>query len=189
MKRTAILSPHVDDAIFSLGDYMQSLEDVTIVTPFAGIPNDATGMMKHIALRKEHEKACDFLDVDYINGDFFDDVYQPRPEATALIAWLEIILPKFDSIIAPIGIHHPDHVLLRNVLMEKFRIDKFYMELPYGVLYPDIAAKLKILARVSLTHTIQKNSHAKLSAVKCYESQLKNNHILGEIMTAEEIYD
>ena len=187
--KTAILSPHTDDAIFSLGDYMQSLDDVTIVTPFAGIPSDPTGMKKHITLRKEHESACDLLDVDYINGQFLDDVYTPRPEAEHVIAWLEPILAKFDTIIAPIGIHHPDHIFLRNLLMEKFKIHRFYAELPYAVLYPDEVRKLKFLARVSLTHTIARHTERKRQAVMCYDSQLQNNYILGQILQPEEIYD
>ena len=42
-----IFSPHTDDAIFSLGDYILHNERITIASAFSGVPTDDAGYKKH----------------------------------------------------------------------------------------------------------------------------------------------
>lgn len=188
--KTVILSPHVDDAIFSLGNYIQQLDDVTILSVFSGIPNDVFGFEKHIKLRKEHERACKVLGADYINGDFFDDVYTPRPTEKEITTWLDRYIHGFDIIICPLGIKHPDHIYLRSIVQKNYVPEMYYAELPYRVLYPDEKDLLvHHLGLTNRTKVYQGVSMLKQKAVECYQSQLQNDHVLDEIMSTEELYD
>lgn len=188
--KTLILSAHCDDAIFSLGDYIQRFNDVTIMSVFSGIPNDPVGINKHTILRREHQEACEVLGVDWINLNFLDDVYMPRPSVSELIELLPKYFSYYDDILSPIGIHHPDHILLREAMEKLGVVNRWYKDLPYATLYPEIKRdlvdnhfKFKVIHPVS-----EAVAGLKQQAVKCYASQLQNDHILGEIMVTEEVY-
>jgi hypothetical protein len=86
-----ILSPHTDDAIFSLGQHLTTLDSdvpLVIASVFAGIPEDDAGHKKHKRLRAEHELACEIIGASEWNGDYLDDVYQPRPSVTEIRDWI-----------------------------------------------------------------------------------------------------
>jgi hypothetical protein len=101
---SVIFSPHTDDAIFSLGDYITDNIDFTIASAFAGIPTDTLGYNKHTLLRKEHESACNLINAQIINGDLLDDVYGKQDERL-LVDWISKIIINFDKIYIPLGIH------------------------------------------------------------------------------------
>lgn len=139
-----VFSPHTDDAIFSLGAHLSTLSGVTVVTPMAGIPDDEAGRRKHEVLRDEHDKACGTLGLRWINGDFLDDVYPP-PSRSEVKAWMGGWFTA-DEVYVPFGIHHPDHLLVSNLLISLLytsgtvpRRVFFYEELPYRVDYPELA--------------------------------------------------
>lgn len=186
-----VISPHTDDAIFSLGSYLQKLKDVVIISPFAGVPEDKAGKEKHELLRTEHEAACGALGVNFINGEFLDDVYGPR-DKRAVKSWLSEV--GYDSLYFPLGIHHPDHILVSDIMLEIF--DRFqniyvYEELPYRVLYPELV-KERISwfnSNYRLTMPILcDNSPKKSSLVRIYSSQTRNNDILEQLAEPEKIW-
>lgn len=199
--KNVILGAHVDDQIFSLGDYMQFLDDVVIVSVFAGIPamslDNAVGYKKHTLLRHEHDLACEVMGVKHIEGDFLDDVYGKQDKKIIenwLVATVGPLMPC--KVYCPLAIHHPDHKLLRDAAVGAFLlrsdnrigIDYFYKDLPYATLYPDELKQIEAdLMDMSKTD-IHSDSPKKLQAVKCYQSQIQNNHIIGEIMQMERIY-
>lgn len=170
MAKTVIVSPHTDDAIFSLGSYISlSNDDITVLTPFAKIPDDKVGKKKHTILRKEHTKACKFLGVKEINGEFLDDVYRGR-NLSELKGWIYNNIKEFDKIFVPIGIHHPDHILIRNIIMNYFKNSIFYGELPYMVLYPELLKPYLKREYIKFEHT-----KIKEQAVRIYDSQIDDN--------------
>jgi hypothetical protein len=78
--KTAIVSPHTDDAVFSLGSSLITkpfvvFEDVTIISLFDKIPEDIGGKIKHRTLRSEHADVCKAIGVKELNGEYLDDVY------------------------------------------------------------------------------------------------------------------
>ena len=126
---SVIFSPHTDDAIFSLGDHITDSVDFTIASAFAGIPTDTFGYNKHTLLRKEHESACNLIDARVINGDLLDDVYGKQDERL-LVEWISNIIVNFDKIYIPLGIHHPDHIFLSDVLFNLIsKFNKTYFKL------------------------------------------------------------
>lgn len=188
--KTLILSPHTDDAIFSLGHYIEKMEDVTILSIFSGIPEDYMGIRKHGILRQEHAFACSAIGAGYINLDFLDDVYEPRPSIDEILSAIAPCVEPYQQVLCPIGIHHPDHLLLRAAIdTQPELVDQYYQDLPYATLYPEEKEKaVSRLSPQSLTQYFPFEDSLKMKAVLCYQSQIQNDHILKEIFVREEIY-
>jgi hypothetical protein len=140
--KITVLSPHVDDAVFSLAESMLTwIEDgheVTVLSVFAGIPwHDEEGRRKHTILRAEHDRAMERLGAAHVELDFLDDVYGPRPDTLDVCqAIADATGSTTEQYVWPVGIHHPDHRFLAGIRP----IDRklwFYDEIPYYVLYPN----------------------------------------------------
>lgn len=184
-----IISPHTDDAIFSLGGYMQTLRDVTILSLFSGVPTDPVGRKKHKTLLMEHDNACKVYGAKQINSDFFDDVY-PRPDEEDLVVWLsdQFGREKYDKVYIPLGIMHPDHIWTREIMMQYFHYDYLYQELPYGTLYPEYAEDIIDTNNLHAEMVMHMTTPQKKKAVECYKSQIQSDHILGEIYKPERLF-
>lgn len=190
MKKSLIISSHSDDGIFSLGSAIPDLGEVIIVSPFDGVPEDLKGNNKHTILNREHREACEvYPNVKIISGDFFDDVYHDTRDLGGLRFWLENILEKHKdySTYVPLGIHHPDHVLVRDMFVRYFTIDYFYSELPYYVRYPYLYQNLQMILLanrelINITH-----NPIKELAAKKYQSQTDEG-VLQDIFVEERIW-
>jgi LmbE family N-acetylglucosaminyl deacetylase len=187
-----IFSPHTDDAIFSLGDYILKNKNITIASAFAGVPTDDAGYKKHTLLRHEHEKACLLMNAKIINNDLLDDVYGKQNEKY-LIDWVIEIIKSFDHIYIPLGIHHPDHIFLSNTIyeiMDKFVKGYFvYAELPYKVLYPELynTRLNKFKSKYNLNKIPIDFTKQKIAAIKEYDSQI-NNNLVEKLIVQEELW-
>lgn len=181
-----IISPHTDDAIFSLGDFIPSLGNVTILAPFAGIPEDPKGRRKHLILREEHVSACYLIGANIINGPFLDDVYPPS-DYREVVKWLTEAIRGYDMFYVPLGIYHKDHVLIRQIFMMEFKVDYFYAELPYRIAFPEIADE----AVTRYAHgriLITSKTGLKKEAVLKYQSQ-NGGPVMEQVMVEERIYE
>ena len=189
---SVIFSPHTDDAIFSLGDHITDSVDFTIASAFAGIPTDTFGYNKHTLLRKEHESACNLIDARVINGDLLDDVYGKQDERL-LVDWIFNVIINFDKIYIPLGIHHPDHIFLSDVLfnlISKFNKTYFiYAELPYKILYPELyEIRLdSFKSKLNLQNIFVDFTKKKTKSVKEYKSQIENN-LIEKLIVQEEVW-
>lgn len=136
--RFAVVSPHLDDAAFSLGetiaDWVDEGHEVTIFSVYAGIPKDPDGRAKYQRLWLEHERCCEVLGAAHHNMDFLDDTYCPRPPVTAVTGAIRDAVAGFNVVVGPTGIHHPDHQRVAAVCADlgTWRYD----ELPYYVEFP-----------------------------------------------------
>ena len=189
---SVIFSPHTDDAIFSLGDYITDIVDFTIASAFAGIPTDTIGYNKHTLLRKEHESACNLINARVINGDLLDDVYGKQDERL-LVDWIFNVIINFDKIYIPLGIHHPDHIFLSDVLfnlISKFNKTYFiYAELPYKILYPELYENRLsgFKSKLNLQNILIDFTKKKTKPIEEYKSQIKNN-LIEKLVVQEEIW-
>ena len=187
-----IFSPHTDDAIFSLGDYIIHNERITIASAFSGVPTDDAGYKKHTLLRQEHDKACAFVNAKVINNDLLDDVYG-KQDKNVLTNWVIDIIKNFDHIYIPLGIHHPDHILLSDTIfsvMDNFVKEYFfYSELPYRVLYPQLYEERlnKFKSKYSLEKISTKFTKEKLNAIKEYDSQIDKN-LIEKLLVEENLW-
>ena len=187
-----IFSPQTDDAIFSLGDYIIHNERITIASAFSGVPTDDAGYKKHTLLRQEHDKACAFVNAKVINNDLLDDVYG-KQDKNVLTNWVIDIIKNFDHIYIPLGIHHPDHILLSDTIfsvMDNFVKEYFfYSELPYRVLYPQLYEERlnKFKSKYSLEKISTKFTKEKLNAIKEYDSQIDKN-LIEKLLVEENLW-
>lgn len=187
--KIAIISPHVDDAIFSLGNaiaWFQKTAEITVISPFAGIPSDPVGFKKHTTLRAEHEEACKIMGVSIINGDFFDDVYGLQ-NSDKVEAWIRKVTEGFDNILVPLGIHHPDHILVRNICVSSIEITGFYEELPYRILYPELRSQVVQEFTGYRGGKVYEHNPLKEQAVKAYASQIAP-HLFPQLFVDERIW-
>lgn len=189
---TVVLSPHTDDAIFSLGAHLDTLDDVVIASVFAGIPTDYLGRRKHEKLREEHTRACAKIGASEVNAEFLDDVYQPSPP-DAVEAWIWTHVHDADTVYIPVGIHHPDHLRVTEIaagMLDDMRRVFFYEELPYRVDYPELATQRVIDVAVNgpLYGWQAESSPAKRAAVDCYASQIDSS-VIGRVMVRENIWE
>lgn len=188
-------SPHTDDAIFSIGGTLGWMTEVTIVSPMAAVPADEAGRAKHERLRAEHGHACEILDAEHVEGPFLDDVYPPSLRRDVL-TWLASFLVPGVTAFVPLGIHHPDHVFVSDLIIallpDRVCDDVFfYEELPYRVDHPHlvpvrvdhVAANGWPLQRVS----VPSYHPLKAAAVMAYQSQVDDD-VLNRVLVDEHVW-
>lgn len=132
-----VISPHLDDAVLSLTEFLLARgEPVVVVTVFS--EGDE-------ARKAENVAALAVLGFDEHNLGLVDQPGRDTDDGLHVLATVP------GPLLAPLGIHHPDHRLVADACI-KFAsscIAGFYEELPYRVMYPDERA-----ARVATVHDI-----------------------------------
>lgn len=155
MSRIAVISPHLDDAVFSVGEHMLSRPDdqFTIVTPCGSIPAREPHRSKYRTLLAEHAVVCSRMGWEAINGLFLDDAAAAdEPDVSEmedcihlLEVWLSAVLRDlFDEWWVPMGIYHPDHVAVSIASQRLIRHHcgvAIYEELPYRVRWPNLVSR------------------------------------------------
>ncbi|HUD10449.1 MAG TPA: hypothetical protein VMR28_02130 [Candidatus Saccharimonadales bacterium] len=150
MATIKILSPHIDDAVFSCW-HLINQPNTEVITVFAGVPsetistvwdrlcgesNSSTMMRKRL---QENKLALSGTVATYRNLTYLDQQYQPPKYDIAEIA--NTILAQVDSeaqFYVPLAgaklWRHPDHVTVRSVgkfLLSRGRKVSFYADIPY----------------------------------------------------------
>lgn len=141
--RIAVLQPHLDDAVFSVGEHMLARPDdeFWLITPATSIPLMEPHQSKYNVLRAEHADVCRRMGWQQINGGFVDDAVPPNAWNVPMTVervedWLHLSLGdgQADEVWAPFGIRHPDHRVVaeacRNIAGRNWC---WYEELPYRV--------------------------------------------------------
>lgn len=169
-----VLSPHFDDAAYSVGGYMMHAASegvpVTMLTVFGGTPA-AEDMLTHYDAQcgfscaahamgvRAHEDDCAaaVMRVDTWHGDALDQQYgetDPVARERAFnAAWS--YLNSTETLLAPLGIRHADHVYVSDQVLGSYmdgdsgrgREVLLYEELPYRVQHPEDTADRLIYLR------------------------------------------
>jgi LmbE family N-acetylglucosaminyl deacetylase len=149
-----VISPHLDDAVFSAGQLLAGHPGSVVVTVFAGVPApqttdpydqgcgfaDSEQAMRH--RRREDETALGMLGASPVHLDLFGIQYGEHSDDEMASAIDEVIARlKPDRVAGPVGMAHPDHirvgVVWRRVLDGYPQIEKFAFEdLPYRLTFP-----------------------------------------------------
>lgn len=199
--KTLLLSPHLDDAVLSAGQFLANQPGCHCLTVFAGIPprgkNDVTPYdsktgfkSSHLAMearRFEDRDAmarlqCDpfyfdsYLDHQYRNGTDPDVHHLARTIADFVREG------EYERVISCLGLLHPDHILLGDAVVEaskSFDAPLYLWEdLPNRVLYPEEVPKhLAHVQAQGFKTTLEAPGGAgpmadKIRALLCYRSQL-----------------
>jgi LmbE family N-acetylglucosaminyl deacetylase len=121
-----ILSPHLDDAVWSCYSLLLGEPDVVVATVFAGIREGEPGWWDaqcgitdsaaHVrARRAEDEATVSAIGRRTVHLDLLDGQYRDRPVPPAdIVAGLTRRVPAVRHVYAPGGIGHPDHALVRD---------------------------------------------------------------------------
>ena len=149
--RIVVVSPHLDDAVLSLGAALSHAvrrgADVTVLTVLAGDPASSspacwwdvqagfrTAGDAATARRQEDARACSILGVALQWLPFSDSLHGPVPE-DEVVAALRTELQGFDLILLPgFPLAHPDHRLLNRLVLEQVQPQArmlLYAEQPY----------------------------------------------------------
>jgi len=197
-KKVIIVSPHIDDAILSMGGSISKLvaagSQVSIVNVFSissWTHPDALYAKDHGAgdrervteIRKAEEMALsrqlnyrpfflDFLDLPIRDQAMTDAVLSERIKCA-----IRDQLDFSSNIFFPLGIDHPDHCVVRNIgnelMPEGYRIS-FYEDLPYVArkLGSGALVKSKALEQGLRSSAVEIDISKKIASVKAYESQV-----------------
>lgn len=132
MEWSVVVSPHFDDAVFSLGGLFQgSVPRLRVVTLCAGEPGPsllsswdarsgfASGAEAARRRRNEDRAACRLLGVEALHLPFADFPYTGPKSVDAVIDALRGCLAGAARIWAPLGIGaHPDHLAARDAVLQ-----------------------------------------------------------------------
>jgi hypothetical protein len=189
----AVLSPHIDDAIFSCW-HLLGQPDVTVINVFAGIPKSGTktlwdwmcGEPDSVAMMhkrlSENKTVLKNTGVNYINFDYLDRQYKPVKYNVAEMADRLLAQIKSNPVFyAPLAggklWRHPDHVTIRDLGKELkkrgkkviFYADIPYMQMPFG---PISAYRVRMSRRAS--KLLKFKLTARISELNNLEQKLKN---------------
>lgn len=154
-----VISPHLDDAVLSLGDHIAAWTDVLVLTVFAGAPLEPvvtdydircgfpTSNVTVRSRRAEDRAALAVLDARVVHGAHVESSYVDQAASPEVIEELigdvaQIYQPT--EMFGPLGLHHSDHLLVgeafRRAMFRASWTGCVYEELPYRVLYPEEVA-------------------------------------------------
>lgn len=133
MNKLLVVSPHFDDAILSAGQFMAERPDCVVVTVFGGFPEGADRIVTPYdtkcgfrnALdavserRRENNAATALLKAHCIDLDFPDGQYGQPVSKEEVRDVLQRIIDggDYEGIYAPIGLGHPDHIMVNDAVM------------------------------------------------------------------------
>lgn len=205
-ENVVVLSPHLDDAIFSLAAAIANATRdgvrVQVVTVFTGDPEssrpcgdwDTRAGFSTVgeaarARRLEDARACRLVGAEPVWLPFPDDEQGEPPDAKEVIGALSSAVDGADTVLVPgFPLAHHDHEwlasLIRSLELEPKRII-FYLEQPYALLrsvrYPptptDGRRWLPLRSKPS-------DKLTKLRACRSYRSQLR---LLGGLRTFAKV--
>jgi LmbE family N-acetylglucosaminyl deacetylase len=185
----------MDDGCLGAGQFIAGRPDTTVVTVFAGFPPDDVTLTSYdelcgfstskdaVAVRRaEDREALAYLKATPIHLDHLDSQYG-RQDRAAIVADIKRLIKDSDPelVVGPLGLRHPDHQLVREVLLDATTDVRtpvwLYEDLPARVDAPESVHKIiHNLAQMGITLElgfIGTGSLAdKLTALWSYRSQM-----------------
>src|SRR5881397_1979014 len=129
MRPVLVVSPHLDDAVLSTGQFLAGRPNAVVVTLFAGHPPEGTATdydrkcgftdsLDAVATRRDEDvNALAILRATPMQLDYLDQQYGEERDLGAMVIKLKAVIravaPEF--VLAPLGLLHPDHVIARDV--------------------------------------------------------------------------
>lgn len=200
--RIAVISPHLDDAVFGCGALLSAYPGSVVITVFAGIPRaDAVlvdwdtrcgfpdGAAAMTQRRAENGKALRLLGAEAMLLDFLDDQYvagqsRAAPKAERIRSALAQALDAAaaNTVVLPLGLFHSDNLLAADAALALAQAAEGRTWVAYEeALYRNKAGLLQGRLVHLYTQGIRAtpvgfaasvNIHRKATAVAAYTSQL-----------------
>jgi len=186
-----VISTHLDDGILSAGQFIAGHPSVTLLTVFAGIPDDGfvtdydkscgfeTSKFAMQARRNEDREATAMLNAKYIFGNLLDSQYKSDNSFSITDLISSALSDKhYDFVVAPLGLRHPDHIAVADATL-KLKPDNLYLyeDLPHRVTNPELVferfEQLKKQGFKPSQEFIGDGAiELKMRALMCYHSQM-----------------
>ena len=208
---TVVLSPHLDDAVLSVGRFLAASPGAVVVTVFAGIP-DGLGLTRYdrscgfatsreavLSRHREDRRALDILGADAVHLDFLDGQYHSKRDddeiADALRKTILSLGPA--TVIGPVGSKHADHRALGRIWPLALRniadvVAYAYADLPYTIgPSPRAAAEIEAFTRANRASPINLPSGdvgLQAQALLAYVSQLRTVWALECLESLEKFW-
>lgn len=189
MKKALVISPHLDDAILSAGQFIVGRGDVDVLTVFAGVPmkkglltpydkgcgfkNSKDAM---VVRRQEDKEACAVLGANPIHLNYLDSQYTDKRDKGLI--WTDLYNyasdKKYELVAIPLGLRHPDHGFISDNLSGCGIKNLFmYEDLPARVTHPELVwRRLRAFPTAELTFIGDGPIADKVRALWCYRSQI-----------------
>lgn len=190
-----IVSPHIDDAVFSIGGLIRNLVaennevEVKYIFTISNWTNPQCVVGKHYSTRvddvsmlraQEEELVSKNINYRYELLRFLDCPLRDRSMDLEMTRKIETdlkdrFLPT-DSCFFPVGLGHPDHIIVREIGLKLWKEGYnvcFYEDLPYAALMDLGRERLSemLTSRHLEPVIVPIDIAAKLDAVSLYESQ------------------
>ncbi|NIE63347.1 PIG-L family deacetylase [Burkholderia sp. Ax-1719] len=198
-----VVSPHLDDAVFSCGSLLAARRGAVVCTVFAGTPanavhrpwdeaagfEDSTQAMHARTLEDEHALAL--CGAHGVRLAFFDGQYAPLPNAQTVARAIAAELARWPGAtpVVPLGLRHPDHRCVADAWLALFRARGMtscivYEEAIHRTARDLTDQRLADLANMGLSterldeawcpaRTSARAQHTKRLSVQAYASQLR----------------
>jgi LmbE family N-acetylglucosaminyl deacetylase len=194
-----VISPHLDDAVFSCGQLIKSRPDTTVVTVLAGFPAGAhsgwsgrtTGLPTaedaNLKRREEDQNATRTLGAQAIWIDIQAQEYGPAAFPSERLQSIyeaiesAVATTQARSIFVPLGVTHPDHIIVSDaalLAMANSNLELYaYMDMPYGQARPgQVRRRVRHIGRtfqVDRLAPFTGDLQTKAEAVNAYASQVE----------------
>lgn len=198
--KALLVSPHLDDAILSAGQFLAGYPYCTVMTIFAGIPENIEltpydkklgfkSSTDAVAFRRiEDTQAVSMLRANKVHCDFLDSQYAPLPSAKKIAKAIEKELARkeYTMLLGPLGVAHPDHLRVREaILLVETKLPKYLWEdIPNRVLHPEEVSKLTEGFKLEFIGTGDLDK--KMSAIMRYKSQIGTGDLDPNIIFVPE---
>ncbi len=216
--RWLVISPHLDDGVFSCGHLLAMAPGSIVVTVFAGIPprgtpapswdrraGFATADQAVCVRRKEDRCALDILGAQAIWLDFFDGQYNVPCTSSDIATQLAIVLDAYPDagVVAPFGLCHSDHLLVQRAALSLFLREKsqrpwfFFEDALYRRTTHLVTERLAdwrkqglVAQPADLLGDLFIGTTAKSQATRVYTSQIAlfNEHLLADLHSPESYW-
>jgi LmbE family N-acetylglucosaminyl deacetylase len=193
-----VISPHLDDAVFSCGQLIKSRHGTTIVTVLAGFPpgehsgwsGRTTGLSvakdANSKRREEDQRASRALGARTIWIDIPAQEYGPAVSASERLLRIQeavvtaVATTEVRSVFVPLGITHPDHIIVSDAALLALHASDVeayvYMDMPYGQARPgQVRRRLRHIGRtfdIDPLGLFVGDLQTKAEAVNAYSSQV-----------------
>jgi LmbE family N-acetylglucosaminyl deacetylase len=192
----AFISPHLDDVALSCGHAVSAVPGAHVLTVFTAAPpvTNAGGSNERKtgqafaphALRMRRDEDAVALKVLEAHPHWLGlhelEYSGPNQDQELIIGAVRSVITEIgaQSVVAPLGFHHPDHLAVSNACLELAKsstLDWYlYLDMPYGQVYEEekegrLQALSATVDLVALDPLIP-SGPAKRMAVELYASQL-----------------
>ncbi len=192
-----VISPHLDDGVFSCGELLGSHPGSVVLTVFAGVPADFEALtdwdaacgfasaQQAIAMRRAEDRtALTLLHAEPCWLEFYDSQYRQAPRMDDIIEQLRDALHEHDvdTVVIPLGLFHNDHRLAHAAALPVFQEVRHktwlaYEDAQYRRVPGLLQQRLIALSGVGITATPVQyhvdHHETKRHAIHCYASQLR----------------